>query len=209
MFATQLLTYPDRIFWSFLGILKPLRDKLQEKDIFNTWMLKEQDLIQASVCEAPTVPNTPHVTPQSSVSRPPPPANNDTDPLIEPLLALPVSAVYSAQASSAPVSAPPISTRLHSAAVRLALLFGNQEVGHTELVVAQLTTEGPKSLDIPVTVGFSNFEELGDEVFGKGDSPQFNLFSIFISEGRFLLTRYGIRTIHLSLLFTKSACWKL
>ena len=98
---------------------------------------------------------------------------------------------------------------LHSAAVRLALLLGNQEVGHTELVVAQLTTEGPKSLDIPVTVGFSNFEELGDEVFGKGDSPQFNLFSIFISEGRFLLTRYGIRTINLSLLFTKSACWKL
>ena len=29
------------------GMLKPLRDKLQEKDIFNTGMLKEQDLIQA------------------------------------------------------------------------------------------------------------------------------------------------------------------
>ena len=29
------------------GILKPFGDKLQEKGIFNTWMLKEQDLIQA------------------------------------------------------------------------------------------------------------------------------------------------------------------
>merc|ERR1711953_1481012 len=29
------------------GILKPIGDKLQEKGIFNTWMLKEQDLIQA------------------------------------------------------------------------------------------------------------------------------------------------------------------
>jgi len=29
------------------GILKPLGDKLQEKGIFNTWMLQEQDLIQA------------------------------------------------------------------------------------------------------------------------------------------------------------------
>jgi len=29
------------------GILKPIGDKLQEKGIFNTWMLQEQDLIQA------------------------------------------------------------------------------------------------------------------------------------------------------------------
>jgi hypothetical protein len=29
------------------GVLKPLGDKLQEKGIFNTWMLQEQDLIQA------------------------------------------------------------------------------------------------------------------------------------------------------------------
>merc|ERR1712244_156756 len=29
------------------NILKPIGDKLQEKGIFNTWMLKEQDLIQA------------------------------------------------------------------------------------------------------------------------------------------------------------------
>ena len=29
------------------GILKPLGDKLQEKGIFSTWMLQEQDLIQA------------------------------------------------------------------------------------------------------------------------------------------------------------------
>merc|ERR1712215_599078 len=28
-------------------ILKPIGDKLQEKGIFNTWMLQEQDLIQA------------------------------------------------------------------------------------------------------------------------------------------------------------------
>merc|ERR1712186_132954 len=42
------------------GILKPIGDKLQEKGIFNTWMLQEQDLIQAFakayadriVCEA-------------------------------------------------------------------------------------------------------------------------------------------------------------
>merc|ERR1719340_565627 len=32
---------------SMPGILKPFGDKLQEKGIFNTWMLKEQDLIQA------------------------------------------------------------------------------------------------------------------------------------------------------------------
>jgi len=45
---------------SMPGILKPFGDKLQEKGIFNTWMLKEQDLIQAFaksyadriVCEA-------------------------------------------------------------------------------------------------------------------------------------------------------------
>merc|ERR1719187_2801199 len=29
------------------GLLKPIGDKLQEKGIFNTWMLQEQDLIQA------------------------------------------------------------------------------------------------------------------------------------------------------------------
>jgi len=29
------------------GVLKPIGDKLQEKGIFNTWMLQEQDLIQA------------------------------------------------------------------------------------------------------------------------------------------------------------------
>merc|ERR1712098_329242 len=29
------------------GILKPIGDRLQEKGIFNTWMLQEQDLIQA------------------------------------------------------------------------------------------------------------------------------------------------------------------
>jgi hypothetical protein len=42
------------------GMLKPLGDKLQEKGIFSTWMLQEQDLIQAFarsyadriVCEA-------------------------------------------------------------------------------------------------------------------------------------------------------------
>merc|ERR1719350_753306 len=42
------------------GILRPIGDKLQEKGIFNTWMLQEQDLIQAFarsyadrvVCEA-------------------------------------------------------------------------------------------------------------------------------------------------------------
>ena len=28
-------------------MLKPIGDKLQEKGIFNTWMLQEQDLIQA------------------------------------------------------------------------------------------------------------------------------------------------------------------
>ena len=49
---------------------------------------------------------------------------------------------------------------VHSAAVRLALLLGNQEVSHTELVVAQLATKGPKGLNVPVTVHFSNFEEL-------------------------------------------------
>jgi len=32
---------------SMPGILKPIGDKLQEKGIFNTWMLQEQDLIQA------------------------------------------------------------------------------------------------------------------------------------------------------------------
>ena len=40
------------------------------------------------VCEAPTVPSTPHITPQSSVSGPPPPDNTDPDPLIEPLPAM-------------------------------------------------------------------------------------------------------------------------
>merc|ERR1712168_990027 len=45
---------------SMPDILKPIGDKLQEKGIFNTWMLQEQDLIQAFaksyadriVCEA-------------------------------------------------------------------------------------------------------------------------------------------------------------
>ena len=45
---------------SMPGMLKPIGDKLQEKGIFNTWMLQEQDLIQAFaksyadriVCEA-------------------------------------------------------------------------------------------------------------------------------------------------------------
>ena len=123
---------------SMPGILKPLGDKLQEKDIFNTWMLKEQDLIQASVCEAPTVPNTPLVTPQSSVSGPPPPANNDTDPLIEPLLALPVSAVYSAQASSAPVSAPPISLTISAPIPATAT---TSDVGSPEDLANRLVTK--------------------------------------------------------------------
>ena len=73
---------------------------------------------------------------------------------------------------------------LHSAAVRLALLFGNQEVSHTELVVAQLTTEGPKSLDIPVTVGFSNFKELGDEIFWNGDCPQTSWRCLYFGDRR-------------------------
>jgi len=32
---------------SMPGMLKPIGEKLQEKGIFNTWMLQEQDLIQA------------------------------------------------------------------------------------------------------------------------------------------------------------------
>ena len=55
------------------------------------------------------MPNTPHITPQSSVSGPPPPDNTDTDPLIEPLPAVPVSAAGPDQASSAPVTAPRLS----------------------------------------------------------------------------------------------------
>ena len=58
---------------------------------------------------SPTVPNTPHVTPKSSVSRPA--ANIDIDPLIEPFPAVTVS--HTAQVSSAPdpatVSAPLLS----------------------------------------------------------------------------------------------------
>ena len=53
-----------------------------------------------SVYEAPTVPNTPLLTPESSVSRPP--ADTDRDPLMESLPAL----TLTAQASSAP---PPLS----------------------------------------------------------------------------------------------------
>merc|ERR1711978_506898 len=52
--------YYTKVGKSMPGILKPFGDKLQEKGIFNTWMLKEQDLIQAFaksyadriVCEA-------------------------------------------------------------------------------------------------------------------------------------------------------------
>ena len=60
-----------------------------------------------SVYQAPTEPNTPHISPQSSVSGPA--VNSDIDPLIEPLPAMTVS--HTAQVSSAPVpatiSAPP------------------------------------------------------------------------------------------------------
>ena len=89
--------------------LSVAEDNVSSGQVVTTDPLLSQHLPLPGLCEAPTVPNTPHVTPQSSVSGPPPPANNDTDPLIEPLLALPVSAAYSAQASSAPVFAPPLS----------------------------------------------------------------------------------------------------
>merc|ERR1711978_623413 len=39
--------YYTKVGKSMPGILKPIGDKLQEKGIFNTWMLQEQDLIQA------------------------------------------------------------------------------------------------------------------------------------------------------------------
>ena len=65
------------------------------------------------------------------------------------------------------VDVPYVLNPVHGAAV-----IGNQEVGYTILVVAQLTTEGPNSLDIPVTVLFCNLEEFGDEIFRNGDRPQ-------------------------------------
>ena len=51
---------------------------------------------------------------------------------------------------------------LHGAVVRVARLFGNYEVCHTELVIAngKPTAERPKSLDILVTVHFGDVEEL-------------------------------------------------
>ena len=69
------------------------------------------------VCEAPTVPNTPYVTPVSSVSGPS--ANTDTDPLIEPFPA--GTLTHTAQSSSAPHAAP---------------LFSLQTSGHQTLSVS-------------------------------------------------------------------------
>ena len=60
------------------------------------------------------------------------------------------------------VGLPHVLHPVHGAAVGRARLFWDQEVGDTELVIAnrKLTAEGPQSLDILVAVHFGDIEEL-------------------------------------------------
>ena len=124
-------------------------DNVSSGHVVTTDPLLSQLLPLPGLCEAPTVPNTPHVTPQSSVSGPSPP--DDTDPLIEPLLAVPVSAAYSAQASSAPAIAPPLSlpTTDHKAlSTPLPAATTASEVGsHEDLAIRLVTKQNILSHD--------------------------------------------------------------
>ena len=61
---------------------------------------------------------------------------------------------------------------MHGAAVRLAHLAGDKQVGHNELVDVQLAAEGAQGLDAPVTVDLGNVQEPGDEIPGQHHGPQ-------------------------------------
>ena len=67
---------------------------------------------------------------------------------------------------------------MHGAAVRLAHLAGDKQVGHNELVDVQLAAEGAQGLDAPVTVDLGNVQEPGDEIPGQHHGPELTVLKI-------------------------------